>query len=161
MNRCALLALCRGFWYIQATHTHTEVSESWLWSSGLGQVFILQPPQSPLSPTAMPVCSTLSSFLYPSFHFQIIFIILLLPGIHLPSLTFFTPNPFYHSNHQTFPSRLLCFLLSTPTSTLYLTSLSHIHPRATLFVSFQPSSSLSVEVQSPVAAAVECQTAIY
>lgn len=42
----------------------------------------------------MPDCSTPSSSPYPSFLFQIIFIILLLYGIHLPSITFlfFTPN---------------------------------------------------------------------
>lgn len=63
----------------------------------------------PAPPKALKPCSdacTLDSVFpwNPSFLHQIIFIILPLPGIHLPSLSFFKPNSFYRST-QTFPSK--------------------------------------------------------
>lgn len=69
VNRCAPLALYRGFRYIQATHIQTLTQEEQrLWSSGPRQVFILQLPQRPLSPAAMRACSALSSLeIHPSF----------------------------------------------------------------------------------------------
>lgn len=101
--------LGRLFRPFQATHTHTntlvEVSESWLWSSGLGQVFIFQPPKalkpcsyvSPLSPFLLstPVCP------------PIIFIIQLLSRIHLPSIIhLFSHKSFSQLLSLNFPSDL-------------------------------------------------------
>ena len=90
VNRCGLLALCWGHTHtLPHTHTHTHTQRCQ--SPGFGPVargrFYPLVPQSPWSPAAKPVCSTHSSFLHPSFlFFKTIFIFLLLPGIHLPSL---------------------------------------------------------------------------
>lgn len=100
VNRCALLALCRGFWYIQATHTHTCRG---VWVLALvhwpGAGLYPPAPQSLLSPAAVPVGSNPSAFSVSLIPFPNHFYNSPSPW-NLPSLSFFfPPNPFYHSNH--------------------------------------------------------------
>lgn len=59
-------------------------------------------PQSPLSPAAIPLCSTASPFLYPPSLYQIICLILLLPGMHLLSRSLSLSLSFFITNHFTF-----------------------------------------------------------
>ena len=136
---------------VHSGHTHGEVSESWLWSCGLGQVFILRTP-GPLSPAAMPVCSTPSSFLN-------------LYRFYILSLTFSSQIPFITLIIKVFLQiHLLPFLSSLlkPLFHLSYTALSLIHTPGLLFrLSNETSTDLSVEVHSPVAAAPRCQTFIY
>lgn len=101
-------------------HKHAEASESWLWSSGLGQVFILQPSK------ALKPCS---------------YAILLHPVFLFTSLSPF-PNNFYNSPFLQTPffifypksfSSLVLMPASSPPPTSHLhPSLSHIHPRDVL-----------------------------
>ena len=164
VNRCGLLALCWGHTHtLPHTHTHTHTQRCQ--SPGFGPVargrFYPLVPQSPWSPAAKPVCSTHSSFLHPSFlFFKTIFIFLLLPGIHLPSLKilFITLiiKPFSSRSPSLPPS--LPYSPQTSVSPLIYTSLSY-PPQGSSSISLY--TNLSVEVQSPVAAAAECQTDIY
>lgn len=138
VNRCAPLALYRGFRYIQATHIQTLTQEEQrLWSSGPRQVFILQLPQRPLSPAAMPACSALSSLeIHPSF---------------TNSSSLYLEFTSHHST-QTFSSKPQPFS-PTPLSCPPQGFLLCFFPTLLQF--------LSMKVHSPVTAAPECQTAIY
>lgn len=124
VNRCAPLALCRGFRYIQATHIQTLTQEEQrLWSSGPRHVFILQLPQRPLSPAATPACSALSSLeIHPSFTNSF--------SLYL-EFTSHQAKSFFITLLKLFPPNLI---LSPP-------RLSHVHPRASSYASFQLSSS--------------------
>lgn len=128
VNRCAPLALYRGFRYIQATHIQTLTQEEQrLWSSGPGQVFILQLPQRPLSPAALPACSALSSLeIHPSFTNSF--------SLYLE----FTSHHFLFSSQILFITLLKLF---PPNLNLSPPRLSHVHPRASSYASFQLSSS--------------------
>lgn len=106
-------------------------------------------PQKPLSLAAMPYSSTPSSFSHPSLLFQIIF-------YNSP----FLQTPFFIFYPKSFSSLLLIPASSPPPTSHLHPSLSY-PPQGCPFVSLQPSSYLSVEVRSPVAAALECQTVIY
>lgn len=123
VNRCAPLALYRGFRYIQATHIQTLTEEQRLWSSGPRHVFILQLPQRPLSPAATPACSALSSLeIHPSFTNSF--------SLYL-EFTSHQAKSFFITLLKLFPPNLI---LSPP-------RLSHVHPRAASYASFQLSSS--------------------
>lgn len=111
-------------------------------------------PQKPLSLAAMPYFSTVSSFSHSSLLFQIFFIILHLCRLHFSSFMFF-----FHFLPQIF--FITCINTSQLSSHLSSTPLSLI---PTPGMSFRLSSTFllfSVEAQSPVAAALECQTVIY
>lgn len=124
VNRCAPLALYRGFRYIQATHIQTLTQEGQrLWSSGPRQVFILQLPQRPLSPAAMPACSALSSL-----------------EIH-PSFTNSFSLYLEFTSHQAKSFFITLLKLFPPNLNLSPPRLSHVHPRASSYASFQLSSS--------------------
>lgn len=154
--------LRRLFGFIQATHTHArtqacaEVSESWLWSSGLRRLFILHPsealqPRSDVSCLLVPVCphtqfhntkSSSGSILYQLY------------------IYFFHTNLFLQLASLNFSSDLSILPSVCPLTTLYRT-----HPGADFFL-FLPSpskflSSSLMEVCSPVAGAAECQIIIY
>lgn len=155
VNRCGLLAFRRASCFIQATHKRRRLIPGFgpvAWGRSLSSS-----PQKPLSLAAMPYSSTLYSFSHPSLLFQIIFVILHLCKLHFSSIMFFSflSQIFFITHIKT--SQLS--VLPPPTSHPH-PSLSY-PPQGCPFVSLQPSSYLSVEVQSPVAAALECQTVIY
>lgn len=152
--------------WVHSGHTHTqacaEVSESWLWSSGLRRLFILQPsealkPRSDVSRLSAPGCprsqfhNTNSSPQSISYQLYIYFfptnLFLQLVSLNFPSDPFALPSV----RHSVFPP---------------LAALHPTHPRADFGFFFYslslkfPSSPL-MEVCSPVAGASECQIIIY
>lgn len=154
--------LRRLFGFIQATHTHAgtqacaEVSESWLWSSGLRRLFILHPsealkPRSDVSCLLAPVCP------HSQFH-----------NTNSSSESIPYQLYIYFFSHKSFLEACIIELFIRSVHPSFRLSSHHslpYPPRGRLFFSLlSPSKFLSsslMEVCSPVAGEAECQIIIY